>query len=153
MRKAPDKVCAANNFDVAIASNKARIYDAAANLEARGANVVTMEADLSTIEGVDRFMTQLSNSAGPLTSSSRTRAMDWATPSAIKPLKKVRDVIDANITGTVYAIRKSPNSIAQRRPLQDREFRAFRGDHRVHSIGARLAFLSCAARITRPANP
>jgi short-subunit dehydrogenase len=55
MRKAPDKVCAANNFDVAIASNKARIYDAAANLEARGANVVAMEADLSTIEGVDRL--------------------------------------------------------------------------------------------------
>ena len=83
------QVCAVNNFDVAIASNKARIYDAAANLDARGANVVAIEADLSTIEGVDRlFMTQLSNSAGPLTSSSRTRALDWATPSSIKTFKK-----------------------------------------------------------------
>ncbi|MDP1602709.1 MAG: SDR family NAD(P)-dependent oxidoreductase, partial [Legionella sp.] len=47
------QVCVVNNFDVAIASNKARIYDAAASLQARGASVVAIQADLSTIEGVD----------------------------------------------------------------------------------------------------
>lgn len=58
------------------------------------------------------FMTQLSNSAGPLTSSSRTRALDWATPSSIETFKKKCVMSSTNITGTVYAIQKSPNSIA-----------------------------------------
>ena len=54
------------------------------------------------------FMTQLSNSAGPLTSSSRTRALDWATPSSIETFKKKCVMSSTNITGTVYAIQKSP---------------------------------------------
>ena len=107
------QVCAADNFDVAIASNKARIYDAAANLEARGANVVAMEADLSTIEGVDRLYDAAQQFGRPVDVLIANAGIGLGNAFLDRDFqKKVRDVIDANITGTVYAIQKSPNSIA-----------------------------------------
>jgi short-subunit dehydrogenase len=106
------QVCAANNFDVASASNKARIYDDAANLEARGANVVAMEADLSTIEGVDRLYDAAQQFGRPVDVLIANAGIGLGNAFLEQDFQKVRDVIDANITGTVYAIQKSPNSIA-----------------------------------------
>jgi short-subunit dehydrogenase len=103
------QVCAANNFDVAIASNKARIYDAAANLEARGANVVAIEADLSTIEGVDRLYDAAQQFGRPVDVLIANAGIGLGNAFLDQDFQKVRDVIDANITGTVYAIQKSPN--------------------------------------------
>jgi len=98
------QVCAANNFDVAIASNKARIYDAAANLEARGANVVAVEADLSTIEGVDRLYAAAQQFGRPVDVFIANAGIGLGNAFLDQDFQKVRDVIDTNITGTVYAI-------------------------------------------------
>ncbi|MFA6205227.1 MAG: SDR family NAD(P)-dependent oxidoreductase [Methylocystis sp.] len=89
------QVCAANNFDVAIASNKARIYDAAANLEARGANVVAIEADLSTIEGVDRLYDAAQQFGRPVDVLIANAGIGLGNAFLDRDFqKKVRDVID-----------------------------------------------------------
>jgi len=89
------QVCAANNFDVAIASNKARIYDAAANLEARGANVVAIEADLSTIEGVDRLYDAAQQFGRPVDVLIANAGIGLGNAFLDRDFsEKVRDVID-----------------------------------------------------------
>lgn len=106
------QVCAANNFDVAIASNKAPIYDAAVNLEARGANVVAMEADLSTIEGVDRLYDAAQQFGRPVDVLIANAGIGLGNAFLDQDFKKKCVMSSTNITGTVYAIQKSPNSIA-----------------------------------------
>jgi uncharacterized protein len=48
------KCCAQNNFDLLIAADEPRIEAAAAEIRTLGAAVETIEADLSTIAGVDK---------------------------------------------------------------------------------------------------
>ncbi|RNJ50858.1 SDR family NAD(P)-dependent oxidoreductase [Methylocystis hirsuta] len=100
------QVCVVNNFDVAIASNKARIYDAAASLAARGASVVAIEADLSTIEGVDRLYDAAQQFGRPVDVLIANAGIGLGNAFLDQDFQKVRDVIDTNITGTVYAIQK-----------------------------------------------
>src|ERR1700761_27198 len=49
------KCCARNGFDLLIVADEGRIYEAAQGLKIGEANVEAMEADLSTIEGVDKL--------------------------------------------------------------------------------------------------
>jgi short-subunit dehydrogenase len=48
--------CARNGFDLVIVADEAEILDATRRLEAEGATVEALQADLSTTEGVDRWL-------------------------------------------------------------------------------------------------
>ena len=49
------RCCAQNNFDLLIAADEPQIETAAASLRGLGAAVEAVEADLSTLEGVDKL--------------------------------------------------------------------------------------------------
>src|SRR5205085_10694882 len=49
------KCCAQNGFDLVVAADEPKIVQAASDFRALGATVEAVEADLATVEGVDKF--------------------------------------------------------------------------------------------------
>jgi len=106
------KCCACENFDLLIAADEPEIHAVAAEIRKLGANVDALEADLATIEGVDK-----------LVAAARGRPVDALLANAGRGLghafldqdfAKVRRVIDTNITGTVYLIHTIGNEMRRR---------------------------------------
>jgi uncharacterized protein len=98
------KCCAQNGYDLLIAANEPAINDAAGAFRQLGASVDAVQADLATIEGVDK-----------LYAAARGRPVEALLANAGRGLgkgfldqdfKDVRQVIDTNITGTIYLIQK-----------------------------------------------
>jgi len=98
------RCCAAAGYDLVVAADEPQIRAAADSFEALGVEVTAVEADLSTLEGVDE-----------LCSAFAGRRVDALLANAGRGLGKafldqnfgdIRHVIDTNITGTVYLIRK-----------------------------------------------
>ncbi len=96
--------CAKHGYDLLIAADEPRINEAASRLRARGVDVRAVEADLATIEGVDK-----------LYASAQGRPVDILMANAGRGLGRdfldqdfteVRRVVDTNITGTIYLLQK-----------------------------------------------
>jgi short-subunit dehydrogenase len=98
------KCCAENGFDLVVAADEAEIAKAAKDFEAMGAKVDAVNADLATIEGVDRLCEKIGG-----------RPVDALLANAGRGLGKgfldqdfdeVMRVVNTNITGTIYLIQK-----------------------------------------------
>jgi short-subunit dehydrogenase len=96
--------CAENGFDLVVAADEAEIAKAAKDFEAMGAKVDAVNADLATIEGVDRLYEKIGG-----------RPVDALLANAGRGLGKgfldqdfdeVMRVVNTNITGTIYLIQK-----------------------------------------------
>jgi short-subunit dehydrogenase len=107
------KQCVKNGFDLVIAADEAEIEAAADTLRAFDAKVTAVEADLSTIEGVDKLYAAI-----------RGRDVDALLANAGRGLGKgfldqdfdeVRHVVDTNITGTIYLVQKIGRDMRKRR--------------------------------------
>jgi short-subunit dehydrogenase len=98
------KECAANGFDLLVAADEAVIDDAAADFRALGASVDAVEADLSTIEGVDMLYEALAGRpvAALLANAGRGLGKGFLD----QDFRDIRHVVDTNITGTLYLIQK-----------------------------------------------
>jgi hypothetical protein len=99
------KCCAENGFDLVVAADEAEISKSAKDFEAMGAKVDAVNADLATIEGVDRLCEKVGR-----------RPVDALLANAGRGLGKgfldqdfdeVMRVVNTNITGTIYLIQKS----------------------------------------------
>ena len=75
------KCCAEHGFDLLIAADQPSINDAAQDFHALGVAVEAIEADLATLEGVDKLYaaTGYALKAGQLMLCSPTRDMAWGT--------------------------------------------------------------------------
>ena len=120
-------LCATNGFDLLVAADEPRIAAAAETFRQHGVAADYVEADLSTLEGVDR-----------LCAAAGGRPIDYLLANAGRGLGKgfldqdftdVRHVIDTNITGTIYLIQKV-----------GREMRA-RGQGRILITGSIAGFM------------
>jgi short-subunit dehydrogenase len=98
------KCCAANGFDLLVAADEPAIHDAAQKFRGLGVAVDGIEADLATLEGVDK-----------LYDAAKGRPVEALLANAGRGLGKgfldqdfaqVRGVVDTNITGTIYLIQK-----------------------------------------------
>jgi short-subunit dehydrogenase len=98
------KVCARNGFDLLVAADEAAIHTAAAQFRDLGAAVDAVEADLATIEGVDKLYAAI-----------KGRSVDALLANAGRGLGKgfldqdfdqARRVVDTNIIGTIYLLQK-----------------------------------------------
>jgi short-subunit dehydrogenase len=98
------RCCAAAGYDLVVAADEPQIRASAEMLQAIGVEVTAVEADLSTVEGVDE-----------LCSAFGGRRVDALLANAGRGLGKgfldqnfgdIRHIIDTNITGTVYLIHK-----------------------------------------------
>lgn len=106
------RLCAKNGFDLVIAADEPEIHEAARRLEPSGAAIEAVEADLATLEGVDRLLDAVG-----------TRPVDALLANAGRGLGKsfldqdfdrVRHVVDTNITGTIYLIHKVGRRMRER---------------------------------------
>lgn len=108
------KCAAQDGYDLIIAADEARIQETAAQLAALGVAVDAVEADLSTIGGVDK-LTEHVEADG--------RSVDLLMANAGRGLGKAfldqefaqaRKVLDTNITGTIYLIQQIGNQMRSR---------------------------------------
>jgi short-subunit dehydrogenase len=107
------RCCAQNGFDLVIVADEAEIQDAAEDFRTLGAEVTAIEADLATIEGVEKLYAAIEG-----------RQVDALLANAGVGLGRgfldqdfndVIRVIDTNITGTLYLIQKIARDMYDRK--------------------------------------
>jgi short-subunit dehydrogenase len=98
------RCCAENQFDLAIAADEPQIHDAAEKLRASGGQVDAVEADLATLEGVDRLIAATNGRAIDALLANAGRGLGDAFLD--QKFERIRKVIDTNVTGTLYLVQK-----------------------------------------------
>jgi short-subunit dehydrogenase len=106
------KRCAQEGYDLLIAADEPEIESAATSLRSEGATVEALQADLATIEGVDK-----------LYAATKGRQVDALLANAGRGLghgfldqdfETARRVVDTNVTGTIYLVHKVGNDMRRR---------------------------------------
>lgn len=108
------KCCAQNNFDLLIAADEPQIEAAAASIRGLGAAVEAVEADLSTLEGVDRLYEASQRIGRPVDALLANAGRGLGRAFLDQGFRQIRQVIDTNVTGTVYLIHKVANDMRRR---------------------------------------
>jgi short-subunit dehydrogenase len=98
------KLCAQNGYDLLIAADQTAIHDAAKEFESLGVSVDAVEADLATLEGVDRLYAAIKGRPVDALLANAGHGLGHAFLD--QDFTQVRHVIDTNITGTIYLIQK-----------------------------------------------
>jgi short-subunit dehydrogenase len=121
------KCCARNGFDLVVAADETAIHAAATGFRDLGAAVDAVEADLSTIAGVDQLYTAIQGR--PVDALLANAGRGLGKGFLDQDFDRVRKVIDTNITGTTYLLQKV-----------GREMRA-RGQGRILITGSIAGFI------------
>ncbi len=108
------KCCAQSNFDLLIAADEPQIETAAAGLRSLGAAVEAVEADLSTLEGVDKLYDASKRIGRPVDALLANAGRGLGRAFLDQDFERIRHVIDTNITGTVYLIHKVGDDMRRR---------------------------------------
>jgi uncharacterized protein len=98
------KCCAQHHFDLLIAADQPAIHDTAQDFRALGAAVEAIEADLATLEGVERLYA--ATNGRPVEALLANAGHGLGRGFLDQNFDEVRHVIDTNITGTLYLIQK-----------------------------------------------
>lgn len=96
--------CAKAGFDLIVAADEAKIHDAAENFRAIDVNVVAVEADLATPEGVKKLYDNIEGRrvSALLANAGRGLGKGFLDQNFID----VKHVVDTNITGTLDLIQR-----------------------------------------------
>lgn len=96
--------CAKNGFDLIIVANESELEKAGDQLRREGAAVETVQADLSTLEGVDALYARINGRpvAALLANAGRGLGKGFLD----QDFDDVRYVVDTNVTGTIYLLQK-----------------------------------------------
>jgi uncharacterized protein len=98
------KCCADDGFDLLIVADEPEIQNAANTLRQTGVSVEALEADLATMEGVDRLYGAIRGRSVDALLANAGRGLGRAFLD--QDFTEVRRVIDTNVTGTLYLIQK-----------------------------------------------
>ena len=98
------KCCAEHGFDLLVAADEPEISDAAQDFRTLGVAVEAIEADLATIEGVDKLYAAINGRPVGALLANAGRGLGHAFLD--QNFDEVRHVIDTNVTGTLYLIQK-----------------------------------------------
>jgi len=96
------KCCTENGFDVLIAADEPEIENVARRLRDTGATVQALQVDLATQEGVDALCAAAQGRPVAALLANAGRGLGRAFLD--QDFEEVRDVIDTNVTGTLYLI-------------------------------------------------
>jgi len=107
------KVCAENGFDLLVVADEPAIHDAARSLARDGTRAESIEADLSTTEGVDKAYAALGGR--PVDALLANAGRGLGRGFLDQDFNQVRHVIDTNITGTLYLIQKVARDMRTRK--------------------------------------
>jgi short-subunit dehydrogenase len=121
------KCCAENGFDLIVAADEPAIETAAQAFKALGADVEALEADLATPDGVDKLYAVIRERpvAALLANAGRGLGKGFLD----QDFDDVMDVVNTNITGTIYLIQKV-----------GRDMRS-RGEGRILIVGSIAGFV------------
>jgi uncharacterized protein len=98
------KCCAEQGFDLLIAADQPTIHHAAQEFRALGAVVEAIEADLATLDGVDKLYAAAQGRPVEALLANAGHGLGHAFLD--QDFTTVRHIIDTNITGTLYLIQK-----------------------------------------------
>jgi short-subunit dehydrogenase len=98
------KCCAEQGFDLLIAADQPTIHNAAQEFRTLGVAVDAVEADLATLEGVDRLSAAAKGKPVEALLANAGHGLGHAFLD--QDFNTVRHMIDTNITGTIYLIQK-----------------------------------------------
>jgi short-subunit dehydrogenase len=96
------KCCAAQGFDLLIAADQPAIHNAAQEFRSLGAAVEAIEADLATLDGVDRLYAAANGRPVEALLANAGHGLGHAFLD--QDFTAVRHIIETNITGTLYLI-------------------------------------------------
>src|SRR4051795_6807090 len=108
------RCCASENFDLLIAADEPEIEAAATDIRALGAAVETVQADLSTTEGVDKLYEASKRIGRPVDALLANAGRGLGHAFLDQDFNRARLVVDTNITGTLYLIHKVGNDMRRR---------------------------------------
>lgn len=98
------KLCAKHNYDLVIAADEPEIEQVASSIRSAGANVEAVQADLATLEGVDKLYAATNGRKVDALLANAGRGLGRAFLD--QDFAQVRHVIDTNVTGTLYLLHK-----------------------------------------------
>src|SRR5215210_4163806 len=107
------KQCVQHGYDLVVAADEPKIQQAAQEFRGMGARVDAVEADLATLEGVDKLYAALQGQPVDALLANAGHGLGHAFLD--QDFQKVRHVIDTNITGTIYLIQKVGRDMRARR--------------------------------------
>ncbi len=97
-------LAARNRYDLLIVADEPLINAAGSDLQQHGVSVQSIEADLSTIDGVDRLLDAAQGRRIDLLCANAGRGLGHGFLD--QPVADWRRVVDTNITGTLYLLQK-----------------------------------------------
>ncbi len=97
-------LAADNGYDLLIVADEPLIESAAADIRGKGVAVRSIEADLSTIDGVDRLLAATDGRTIDLLCANAGRGLGHAFLD--QSVADWRRVVDTNVTGTLYLLQK-----------------------------------------------
>ena len=104
--------CAKEGLDLLVVADEPKIHDAAEQFRNYGVEVESVEADLATREGVDKFYEAASGRPVEYLLANAGHGLGGAFLD--QNFDDARHVIDTNITGTIYLIHKVGRDMRQR---------------------------------------
>ncbi len=106
------RICAREGYDLIVAADNAEIENAGRAFRAGGAQVETVQADLSTLEGVGALYEAIDGRRVDVLMANAGRGLGRAFLD--QDFAEIRHVIDTNITGTIYLIHKVGEDMRRR---------------------------------------
>lgn len=106
------KLCAENGFDLVLAADETKLEEAADELLASGASVDAVVTDLATIEGVDQLIALVGDR--PVGALLANAGQGLGHGFLDQDFGRVRQVVDTNITGTLYLIQNIARTMVGR---------------------------------------
>ena len=106
------KCAARDGFDIVVAAENAGIHEAAANFRNLGVNVTPVQADLATMEGVETLVSELEGRPVEVLMANAGRGLGRAFLD--QDFGEIRNVIDTNVTGTLYLLHKVARDMRDR---------------------------------------
>ena len=100
------KCCAQNGFDLVVVADEPKIMQAAGEFRALGAMVEAVEADLASLDGVDRFYAAAKRLNRPVEALLANAGRGLGKAFLDQDFAAIRHVVDTNVTGTIYLIHK-----------------------------------------------
>jgi uncharacterized protein len=108
------KCCAREGFDLVVAADESEIERAASDFRALGVAVIAVEADLATVEGVDKLLATAAGLGRPVDALLANAGRGLGKGFLDQDFTAVRRVVDTNITGTIYLIQKIGRAMRER---------------------------------------
>ena len=106
-------ICAENQFDVLLAADEPEVEAAAREMQAHGVTAEFVQADLSTTEGVDKLIAAIAGRPVDALLANAGRGLGRAFLD--QDFAEIMQVVNTNITGTIYLIHKIGQQVRQRK--------------------------------------